>query len=155
MRKWISVLLTCALAAGIALGAAAADTAGHLVVSDVSLSTTGLPTQPYADDGVYMVPLRLIAEQLGYTVAWDSVTGAITVDDDYIQKAVLYGGSTAVSFEGHLQVINMSRDVEMERAAVILDGVTYVPLSFFTEFFNDTAVDGNTIVVAPSMAELQ
>lgn len=38
---------------------------------------------------------------------------------------------------------------------MIHNGYTYVPLEFFNEFLNDTAIEGTTITVHPSMCEVQ
>ena len=52
-------------------------------------------------------------------------------------------------------MIDMSREVNNSAKTVVYNGYTYVPLEFFREFFNDTAVSGNVITVAPSKCELQ
>ena len=147
--------LPCA-AAEEAAGAPAntAEAAYTLIVNGKALDTGALPRAPYDDNGVLMVPLRIIAEALGYKVGWDEATGAITVDDEYIQAATLYEGTAEVSFTGHLKVINMTYDWTNDAPAVIHDGYTYVPLSFFERFFNDAAVDGMLISVSPSVADL-
>ena len=56
--------------------------------------------------------------------------------------------------ECYLKVIDISREIEMEQKAVIYDGCTYVPLSFFKEFINDADIEDSLITVAPGMAEL-
>ena len=43
---------------------------------------------------------------------------------------------------------------ENSAETVIYDGYTFVPAEFFEEFFNDVGVEGNTVTIAPSMAEL-
>lgn len=129
-------------------------TAYTLTVSGKELDLSGLPRAPYEEEGVLMVPLRLIGEALGYTVDWDPESGAITVDDDYIQKATLFDGTAAVSFEGHLQVIDMTHPWENDAPTACYEGCTYVPLTFFETFFNDVSLQGGSISVSPSMAEL-
>lgn len=123
-------------------------------VNGVELDTSSLPLEPYYEGKSLMVPLRLIAEALGYKVIWNSETHEITVDDEYIQSASLFSGTAEVNFTGHLQVIKMTRTWENEEKTVIHDGYTYVPLDFFTLFFNDVSVNEGKIVVSPSMAEL-
>lgn len=130
-------------------------------VSDYAISVSGqvldlsaIPLAPYPENGTVMVPLRPIAEALGYTVAVDPENAAVTVDDDYIQMAVLTGGSPEAVFTGHLSVINMSRTVETAVPTAFYDGEPYVPLEFFREFLNDTAVEGTLLTVAPSTCEL-
>ena len=125
-----------------------------IIVSGNPVVLDDLPCQPYYEGDTLMVPLRKISEALGYRVDWDAETGAITVDDEYIQKATLFGGTASVVFHGHLQVIDMSREIENAAVSVIHDGVTFVPLEFFQEFFNDVTVTGTEITVAPSMNQL-
>lgn len=119
------------------------------------LDLSALPSAPFYDGETLMVPLRAVAEALGYTVGWDAETGAITVDDDYIQYAVLKNGSALAAFTGRLQVIDMSREVENAAKTVILDGRTYVPAEFFTEFFNDVTLTEEGLFIAPGTAEIQ
>lgn len=156
MKKILTVML--ALAAVFCLCvpsfASEADTAYTVSVSGHTLDLSGLPAALYAQGDTIMVPLRKIGEALGYKIGWDAETGAITVDDEYIQKATLYDGTSAVIFEGRLSVINMSREVENSVETVIHDGCTYVPLEFFQEFFNDTAIEGTVITIAPSMCAI-
>ena len=163
MKRLVSAALVLACLSALPCTAMAeetegqADTAGEtytLIVNGKTLDMDGLPCAPYYENGVLMVPLRLISEALGYRVGWDEATGEITVDDDYIQAAALYEGTAEVSFTGHLKVINMTYDWTNDAPTVIHDGYTYVPLSFFERFFNDATVDGMLISVAPSMAEL-
>lgn len=160
MKKLLSVLLALAAALTLSAPAGAADSAAAEGFSiavgweGTELDLSGLPRQPYTEDGTMMVPLRRVAEALGYLVDWDPETGAITIDDDYIQSATLFGGSARVTFEGKLKVIDLSREVDLAEAAVIYDGCTFVPLEFFAEFLNDVKVEENVISVSPSRAEL-
>lgn len=162
MKKFLTALLaTAAListgASALTAGTDVLDTAPAftIVVAGQTLDISALPRAPYQEGDTMMVPLCKIAEALGYQVGWDPETGAITVEDSYIQKATLFEGSKTVCFEGKLQIIDMSRDVETAVKTVVHDGSTYVPLEFFNEFLNDTAAEGTTITIAPSMCEIQ
>ena len=125
-----------------------------IIVNEQALDLSDLPIAPYKEGDTMMVPLRKIGEALGYKVGWNSETKLITIEDYYIQKATLVNGTTSVIFEGKLQVINMSREIENAVPTVIHNGYTYVPLEFFQEFFNDTSIEGTTITIAPSKSEL-
>ena len=156
MKRWKSCLAL--LLALLCLSPVSAMAAGEQVediqVNGQSLDLTDLPLAPYWEGETLMVPLRKIAEGLGYTVAWDRELHAAVVDDEYIRRAVLRPGTTRVDFTGHLKVIDMSRTAENAEKTVIHQGYTYVPLEFFREFFNDAALEGGTVTVEPSMAEL-
>lgn len=162
MKKLLSLLLCVCCMLSLTLSAFAAGNTMEespaftiqVGLDKKELSLDGLPRQPYREGDALMVPLRRIAEALGYQVGWDGKTGAITVDDDYIQKATLYNGTTEVVFESHLKVIDMSRTIDNAVPTAIHDGCTYVPLDFFTEFFNDVSEKNGVIFVAPSMNEL-
>ncbi len=79
---------------------------------------------------------------------------SITIDDGYIQKATLYNKTAIATFEGKLQIIDMSREIKNTVATTIHDGYTYVPMEFFVEFLNDITIENNVIKIAPSKAEL-
>lgn len=125
-----------------------------IIVNDKMVDLSDLPVAPYQEKTVVMVPLRKISEALGYQVTWNSETQTITVDDEYIQKAILLNKSNTITFEGKLQIINMSREIDIEVPVIIHNGYTYVPLDFFKEFLNDTTIQGNTITITPSKSEL-
>lgn len=157
MKKFLSAALAVIMFIFVNIPAFAAepDTKPYtIIVNEQTLDLSGLPCAPYREGETVMVPLRKIGEALGYKVDWDAQTGAITVDDAYIQKATLYNGSAKAVFEGHLQIINMSREIENSVKTVIHKGHTYVPLEFFQEFLNDTAVEGSKITIAPSKCEI-
>lgn len=158
MKKVLSLLLAVTAVFSLSVPAFAAENvpekAYAIVVNGQTLDLGDLPVSPYQEGSTVMVPLRKIGEALGYKVDWNAETNAITIDDDYIQKATLFAGSAAVVFEGRLQVINMSREIENAAATVIHAGYTYVPLEFFEEFFNDTLIDGTSITIDTSMCEI-
>ncbi len=158
MKKLTAGMLTLVAALSFCTPAFAAEDAQSesytIMVNDQTLELGGLPVEPYEENGTVMVPFRMIGEALGYQVGWNAETQSVTVEDPYVQKATLHQGTAAVVFEGKLEIIDMSREVENDAPTVIYQGYTYVPLTFFREFFNDTNVEGATVAIAPSMAEI-
>lgn len=158
MKKFLASVLALMMLFSLCIPAFATEDiqneAYTIIVNDQPIDLSDLPLTPYKEGDTMMVPLRKIGEALGYKVSWNPETGAITIDDDYIQKATLVSGTATVVFEGKLQVINMSREIENTVPTVIHNGYTYVPLEFFQEFFNDTAIEDATITIAPSKSEL-
>ncbi len=150
----LCALCVPALAAEDAADTAAAPIAVFVGPDQRELDLSALPSAPYYEGGTLMVPLRAVAEALGYAVGWDAATGTITVDDEYIQYAALHGGSAAAEFGCYLQVIDLSRTVENAAATVILAGRSYVPAAFFAEFFNDVTLTEKGLFIAPQTAEL-
>ena len=157
MKRILAALLAAAILCLCAAAPAAAQAkpaVSQLVVNGQTLDCGRLPLAPYTEAGTVMVPLRLVGEALGYTVGWDAKTGAITIDDCYIQRATLFNRSAAAVFTGELKIIDMSREVTDAVPTVIHSGCTYVPLEFFREFFNDTAFVNGVVTIAPSTCEL-
>lgn len=124
-----------------------------IVVGTETLDLGDLPCAPYYEGDTLMVPLEQIAKALGYQVEWNAETGAITVEDAYIQRAILLDGSETVVFEGKLQIIDMSREIKNAVKTTVHEGCAFVPLEFFEEFMNTTNIEGTTITIAPSMCE--
>ena len=178
-KKMVVLLIAAGIASGIGASAAECENAaetpriGYVQSAGVQETVKGkaerivvglekkeidvsdLPSAPYYVGDTLMVPLRRISEALGYSVGWNEETGEITVDDEYIQSAVLRENSRKAVFMGRLKVIDMSREIENAKETVIMDGCTYVPSEFFREFLNDVEVSGNTVSVSPSMAQIQ
>ena len=96
----------------------------------------------------------MLSRTLGYKVSFDETSETVTINDDYIQKATLTNGSDTAVFEGHLKVIDMSREITLAVPMKIIGGCAYVPSDFFIEFFNDVIVGEDTIEIAPNMKEL-
>ena len=93
MKKLISIILAAAVVLMSAAAVFAEDTAYTLTVNGTEIDLSDLPRARYESDGHIMIPLRKTAEALGYRVEWDAETGNITVDDDYIQGALLHSGT--------------------------------------------------------------
>jgi len=92
-----------------------------IIVEGTQLSA---PAAFMAEDGVtIMVPLRAIAESLGFTVGWDGDSRAVTLD----------GAIRLVIGQSSYQMSDSeSGIIAGAPAPVIVDDLTYVPLQFFT-----------------------
>lgn len=106
---------------------------GELLLNGESIAFTA-PAIPYISGDTYMVPLRKIAETLGYTVTWDNETKAATVlNTDGSEHAV--ANTTQNSISIHLEGSDMI--ASMSHAGVTLqDGVTFVDLDIAIRFFD-------------------
>ena len=125
-----------------------------IIVNDTVLDLSNLPLTTKEKIGTVIIPLRQTSEALGYKVDWNAETMSITIADGYIQKAILYNKTAIATFEGKLQIIDMSREIKNTVATTIHDGYTYVPVEFFVEFLNDVTIENNVIKIAPSKVEL-
>lgn len=77
-----------------------------------------------------MVPLRSVAEKLGFEVEWNK-NGTIFLDDGTMHSTVTLGEDlyqVTTSVEG---MVGMSAPFSLGMAPCAMDGVTYVPLGLF------------------------
>lgn len=103
---------------------------GKNVVSDVA---------PFIDNDRTLVPIRVISENLGYSVNWDNQTRKVTVknNDKSIELTI---GKKEVNINGTNNSIDVAPMIKNER--------TFVPLRFISESFdNDVNWDNNTRTV--------
>ncbi|MEJ8304884.1 stalk domain-containing protein [Saccharibacillus sacchari] len=110
----------------------------------------------YTDErsGAIMVPLRAVAQALGYKVAWLPEEASARIEDS-IQSAKLRLGSDVMVATGKLQVIDLSGEVELESVVVQKNGHIYVPARAFEKFLNDVTIEKGTVSISPQMSELQ
>ncbi len=91
-----------------------------------------------AADVPVMVPLRAVAEALGFTVTWNGDSSVITIGEDRYQAVTSIEG--AVGATGPLQ---------LGAPPYVIHGTTYVPLKLFDVLLGSGAVtlDGGRIIV--------
>lgn len=89
----------------------------HIVFSDVA---------PYIKKGRTFVPIRFIAEELGFDVKWDAKTRTATMTE---------GDSTVVVTIGSKTMLVNGEVRELDLPAEITDGRTFVPLRAISEAF--------------------
>lgn len=77
------------------------------------------------ENGVIMLPVRAVSEELGYEVGWNQEAQKVTV-------------GALLSFEIGKDDYTMddTSGIQLYAAPELVDGITYVPLSFFSEFLN-------------------
>jgi hypothetical protein len=103
-----------------------------LDVSEMPILVNGeeiqAPSAFMAEDGVtVMVPLRAIAEALGFTVTWHGEDWSVTIDDE-IKNIRL------VLDEGYYLIEDgVATPVDFEPVPILVVEFTYVPMRFFTE----------------------
>ncbi|MBP1927162.1 hypothetical protein J2Z76_003035 [Sedimentibacter acidaminivorans] len=81
-------------------------------------------------DGVAMVPIRAIAESLGYKVTWNNDERSVKIDDE-----------ASLKIEQNIYLNFDKTQIELETAPVIVNDNTFVPLSFFKEVLNVESVN--------------
>lgn len=92
----------------------------------------------YNEEGTVMVPLRAISESLGFDVTWDNTTQGVKI-----------GKATFINIGEDNYIYMKTAPIQLGTAPELVEGVTYVPLSFFKEVLkmNNAYVFENQIVV--------
>lgn len=123
MKKLVSLLLGLALALSLSLPALAADavTNGSVAVTVDGEAVTEVPV---------MVPLRAVAEALGFTVTWDGTLPGARVDNGSVHTEVVLGRDLYTVTSS--TAIGMTAPFSLGIApAMLAPGTIYVPASLF------------------------
>jgi hypothetical protein len=88
-----------------------------IIVNDVKIDAP----DAYQKDSVVMVPLRAIAEALGFTVQWEGST-----------QSIMLNNSISLSIGKDYYTFARMAPIELGTAPELKNGHTYVPLQFFT-----------------------
>lgn len=103
-----------------------------------------------------MVPLRAVAEPLGFTVTWDN--GSVLVDNDVIHTKVTIGVDQYIITTSNENLVGMSAPFSLGAAPYVIDGMTYVPLGLFNALLGNqegtVVLEDNRIVIQTKSAEL-
>lgn len=150
MKKLAPALLSLALAGTLCLPAMAAplatDSANNAnAASSYTLQVNGASTDI---DVCVMVPLRALAEELGFTVTWNGST--IRVDTGDVHTDVTIGVDRYVITTSNEALVGMSAPFSLGCAPYATNGVTYVPLSLFDALLGNRegAITGDTGVIS-------
>ena len=127
---------------------------GQLVVNGKILDTTGLPFPWIKERGVVLVPVRRVAESLGYTVSWNEETQTVRIEDS-IQQIDLIPGERIGVFQGKLENISFTRREEMQEAPRLVGDYLYVPVTLFRRFFNDIKISNDRISITVQKVETE
>ncbi len=87
-----------------------------------------------------LVPIRAVAEEMGYRVSWDGINQIVTMTDGYTTLEFQINNYTAYK--------NGYKEIPLDVPPVIFDDRTYLPLRAVAEAMNaDVNWDGNTRTV--------
>ncbi|MBB6732927.1 N-acetylmuramoyl-L-alanine amidase family protein [Cohnella zeiphila] len=124
MKKWTSLLFVVAVMLFLSAQAAAAQTVTPKLILDGKVLN---PTEPPALVGNYtMVPVRIVGENLGYKVDYDSTSKKVTVaDGDSVVSMVLDKKAATVNGQA----------VKLDAPPTAKSNTTLIPLRFVGEAF--------------------
>lgn len=116
-----------------------------MVIDNQPVPFTSDSGWPFVDaNGRTQVPLRIVMEQYGCQVAWNSADNAAVITK---------GGTAVVVPVGQPYILVNGRTVAMDTAALIQDGRTYLPIRAVLEAFGASVVwDNGTVSVASATA---
>ena len=86
---------------------------------------------PVVKNGRTFLPIRVVAENLGATVGWNSKTQAVTIEREGIFIEVPVGKQT---------VLVNGEPMKLEQAAFVEKGRTYLPLRFVSEALGEEVI---------------
>jgi len=115
---------------------------GEVVVNNEILEGAAAPFWQEIEDGYeVMVPLRAVAEALGYDVNWDETLRSIRLG----VAIHVWVGNT----EAH---VGRMAPIELSTAPVIVDDLTFVPIDFFRNVLGQTAYvfEGQVVIETDS-----
>lgn len=99
----------------------AASAAPKLYLNGKQLETK---EEPRIYQSSTLVPVRVVAEGLGYDVGWDQAVKRVDIQDD----------SNLISLTVNNQIANVNgNEVQLDTTAMIFNGVTLVPIRFVAE----------------------
>ena len=117
----------------ILLTSAAPQTAYTLKVNNDSIDA-----EIYSENNHIMVPLRALAEKLGFTVTWDDTDKSIVLDNNTVKTSIAIGtDSYYMSASPSTGLIGMSAPSPLGAAPVLKDSKTYVPIEMFGLLLGD------------------
>lgn len=98
------------------------------------------------ENGVVMVPIRLVGEKLGFTVGWDGATETVTLANGTAKTAVKLGLDSYYKAADN-GTIGMSKPSPLGAAAYEVNGVSWAPAELFNLLMGEgtVTVKGDTI----------
>ena len=129
LKKTVSV---CLCAATLCAGAFAAGSAKTptVYVNGKALDMNGIPVAAYTDNGNTMVPLRRVAESLGYKVSWDAANKCAVIEDDDVRLPIYLNQDSYAS--SSKKAIGMTAPQSYgSKATILKDGYTFIPAKAF------------------------
>lgn len=91
-------------------------------------------------EGHLMVPVRVIAEAMGFKVVWDNQTSTVTLTNGQIQSPIQLGYDNY--FYSSTKAIGMTTPIQLGVTPKLVEGKVYVPYTYFDLFATSTIQGG-------------
>lgn len=89
----------------------------------------------FEQDGLYMIPLRTVAEVLGFKVIWNADERTVSLDDGTAKTVIKIG--TDSYYKASSKAIGLTQAKPLGAAPVLKDNKTYVPADLFVLLYSD------------------
>ena len=86
-------------------------------------------------NGLLMLPLRSVAEGLGFKVSWNGTDQSVLLNDGAVKTTIYIGDDSY--FKASSQAIGLTQNFSLGAAPIIIDGSTYVPAALFNLLYSD------------------
>ncbi len=127
MKKMISIALGLAAALSVAAGcvfAKGTEKDLKLLVNGQEISITA-----YKEGENVMLPVRAVAEKLGFSVVWDEERMGVKLDNGEVNTVIYIGEDNY--YMASSQAIGMSAPCKLGAAPVLVNDKTYAPAGMF------------------------
>ena len=142
MKKTICTSLICALA----LTSTALAAGRTLSVGGEKYDIAG----SYTSGKTLMLPVRSVAEKLGFTVTWNAENKNVRLDNGEVYTLLGVGNTTY--FSASSTAIGMTAPVSLGAAVELKDSVMYAPAGIYTVLYHSedaVKIDGDTVTITP------
>ena len=142
-KRALSIALVLAMLLSLSVTAFAAQSDVSIELDGKKVAFTSESGKPFVDaNGRTQVPLRVVMEQYGCDVKWDSMSST----------AIITKGSTTVTVPiGKSYITVNGKNVPMDTSALVQDGHTYLPIRAVLEAFGaNVKWDGGKVSVTSS-----
>ena len=150
MKKMMCGVLCAAL---LACSAGAAAAGSYTVTVDgAALDLSG--KTPFVSQDKVMVPLRPVAEALGYTVTWTAEDAQrVEIDNGVVHTWVTIGVDSYCRTSS--TALGMGAPQSFGAAPVAMDNTTYVPVDLFAMMGHTVETDGTDITLSAMESQTQ
>ena len=97
----------------------------------VDLEKLNLTQYMYTENENTLVPLRAVAEKMGYSVAWDEADEAVTVSDDEWKVVLNIGADSYYGVTKIKDAVGMTGPQSYGAAPRLIEDTTFVPAKMF------------------------
>ena len=144
MKKLLVLVISAMLLLSLSASALAAQNDISIVIDNQKVQFTDDSGQPFLDaNGRTQVPLRVVMEQYGCDVEWDSASSSAVITKDDTEVVVPIGAD---------YIVVMGNIVPMDTVSQLVNGRTYLPIRAVLDAFdaNVTWSNGTVSVTSPT-----